>query len=173
MPADKRVKYDADTRRAAAELFEKGRGYHAAATALSIPHGTVKKRCCTYAAVGLGGLLDMGATPRRHTESPKVAAASAVVDQGMAVVDAMAEFGTASRSPLQKWCKACREGGADVLKAKARGRPEGSKTPPRGATREQELERRIRKLEAENAYLRKSIALKAGKRSRTAGKPRP
>lgn len=34
-------------------------------------------------------------------------------------------------------------------------------------TREQELERRVRKLEAENAYLKKSIAPKAEKRSRT------
>ncbi|MCR9037383.1 helix-turn-helix domain-containing protein [Tractidigestivibacter montrealensis] len=35
-------------------------------------------------------------------------------------------------------------------------------------TREQELERRVEMLEAENAYLKKSIALKAEKRSRTA-----
>ena len=33
-------------------------------------------------------------------------------------------------------------------------------------------ERRVRKLEAENAYLKKSMALKAEKRSRTARKPR-
>ena len=38
--------------------------------------------------------------------------------------------------------------------------------------REQELERRVRKLEAENAYLKKSIALKAEKRSRTARRQR-
>lgn len=39
-------------------------------------------------------------------------------------------------------------------------------------TRERELERRVRKPEAENAYLEKSIALKSEKRSRTARRPR-
>ena len=55
--------------------------------------------------------------------------------------------------------------GAEALRPKPKGRPSGSKARPR--TREQELERRVRKLEAENAYLKKSIALKAEKRSRT------
>ena len=38
-------------------------------------------------------------------------------------------------------------------------------------TREQELERQVRRLEAEVAYLKKSIALKAGLRSRTGRRP--
>ena len=40
-----------------------------------------------------------------------MAAASAVVDRGMAVAEAMAEFGIASKPLLQKWRKVCREGG--------------------------------------------------------------
>ena len=88
MRVDMRVRYDADTRRAAAELFEKGYGYSSAATALSIPPGTVKQWCYTYAAAGLEGLLDMGSRSRRYSEGQKVAAASAVVDRGMTVADA-------------------------------------------------------------------------------------
>lgn len=172
MRVDMRVRYDADTRRAAAELFDKGYGYSSAATALSIPPGTVKQWCYTYAAAGLEGLLDMGARSRRYSEGQKVAAASAVVDRGMTVADAMAEFGIASKSPLQKWCKAYREGGAGALKAKTRGRPKGSRAAPKEATREQELERRVRKLEAENAYLKKLAALEAGRRSGAARRRR-
>ena len=45
---------------------------------------------------------------------------------------------------------------------------------PKGAvppTREEELEERVRKLEAQVAYLKKSIALKAQRRSQTGTKP--
>ena len=82
--------------------------------------------------------------------------------------EAMARFGIASPSSFKKWLKAYREEGPEALKPKPKGRPRGSGSPPWEATREQQLERRIQKLEAENAYLKKSIALKAEKRSRTA-----
>lgn len=63
-----------------------------------------------------------------------------------------------------------REGGAQALKPKPKGRPKGSvrAVPP---TREEELAERVRKLEAQVAYLKKSIALKAQKRSQTGTKP--
>lgn len=51
------------------------------------------------------GQLDFSARSRRYSEGQKIAAASAVVERGMAVADAMAEFGIASKSPLQKWYK--------------------------------------------------------------------
>ena len=77
-----------------------------------------------------------------------------------------------STSPFKKWLKAYREEGPEALRPKPRGRPRGSGSPSGETTREQELERRIKRLEAENAYLKKSIALKAEKRSRTARRPR-
>ena len=86
--------------------------------------------------------------------------------------EAMAEFGIASTSPLRKWLKAYREGGPEALRPKPKGRPKGAKAASEETTREQELERRIQKLEAENAYLKKSMALKAEKHSRTARKQR-
>ena len=60
----------------------------------------------------------------------------------------------------------------EALRPKPKGRPKGAKAAPGPMTREQELERRVQKLEAENAYLKKSIALKAEKRSRTARRRR-
>ena len=63
-----------------------------------------------------------------------------------------------------------REGGAQALMPKPKGRPKGSvrAVPP---TREEELAARVRKLEAQVAYLKKSIALKAQRRSQTGTKP--
>ena len=80
----------------------------------------------------------------------------------------MERFGIASTTPLKNWMKAYREGGPEALRPKPRGRRKGTPSPPGEPTREQELERQVRRLEAEVAYLKKSIALKAEKRSRTA-----
>lgn len=73
---------------------------------------------------------------------------------GMTRAEAMEGFGIASTTPLKNWVRAYREGGPEALRPKPRGRPAGSASPPGEPTREQELERRIRKLEAENAYLK-------------------
>lgn len=90
----------------------------------------------------------------RYTYEQKVAAASAVVDGGMAKPRAMAEFGVMSAAPLDRWCRLYREGGAEALRPKPRG--SGPKAAPR--TREEELEERVRKLEAQVAYLKKEAS---------------
>ena len=95
----------------------------------------------------------------RYTYEQKVAAASAVVDGGMSRQDAMREFGVISLAPLDRWCRLYREGGADALRPKPKGRPKGAKAKPRELTREQELEERCRRLETEVAYLKKLRAL--------------
>ena len=100
----------------------------------------------------------------------QVAAAVAVVDDGMAKPEAMERFGIASATPLKQWCRLYRGGGAEALRPRPRGRPRsGAKAAP--TTREQELEREVRRLEAQVAYPRKSMALKAELRSRTGRRP--
>ena len=72
-----------------------------------------------------------------------------------------------------KWAQKYREGGPDALRPKPKGRPRSAEGgEPRPKSREAELEEENRRLRAENAYLKKSIALKAEKRSRTARRPR-
>lgn len=93
----------------------------------------------------------------------EVAAARAVVDGGMSKPEAMAASGIASRTSLDSWCRLYREGGTDALRPKPKGRPKGPAGEGAPKTREQELEARIRKLEAENAYLKKVRALEAEK----------
>lgn len=173
MSEDLRLRYDSSTRARAAELFAEGHGYRSTATLLGLPPTTVRKWHRTYTALGVEGLSVMGKKSRTYCWELKVAAAKAVVEGGEPKAAVMARYGVASLSPLERWCAAYREGGAEALRPKPKGRPRSSASPPRGLTREQELERRIRKLEAENAYLKKSMALKAERRSRTARKPRP
>lgn len=115
----------------------------------------------------------MGSKHSKYTYDQKVAAARAVVDEGATKADAMARFGIASLTPLENWCRLYREGGEEALRPKPKGRPKGVAPGPKPpATREEELESRVRKLEAENAYLKKLAALRAEETLRTGSRPR-
>lgn len=164
------LRHDRLLREQAVELFERGIGYGLTAKRLGVPAEAVRDWQKTYRAIGKDGLLAMGGQQARYDYATKVAAARAVVDGGMSKPEAMVRFGIASATPLKNWCRLYREGGAQALKPKPKGRPKGSvrAVPP---TREEELEKRVRKLEAQVAYLKKSIALKAQRRSQTGTKP--
>ena len=164
-----RTRYDLKIRRRAVELFDEGLGVKSVGKLLGIPWGTVRQWRRTYEAVGIEVLLAETRYTRYDYET-KVAAARAVVDDGRTKAETMDAFGIASISPLEKWCRLYRQGGAEALRPKPKGRPKGSRVAAKKMTREQELEQIIRKLEAENAYLKKSIALKAEKSSRIARK---
>lgn len=159
MRVDLRVKHDVEARKAAVGLFELGQGYKSAAIALSLPVEAVRRWQEIYRAFGSEVLLRMDGKQGRYTYEQKVAAASAVVDGGMAKTEAMAAFGIMSMSSLKKWCALYREGGAEALRPRPKGRPRGSGPKSRERTREQELEERCRRLEAEVAYLKKLRAL--------------
>ena len=162
------VSYDVGLRLRAAELYDRGQGRASIAALLGIPEETVRKWLDIYRSVGIEVLTMMGRKHTAYSFETKLAAVRAVVDEGMTKPEAMAKFGIASPSSFKKWLRACREEGPEALRPRPKGRPRGSGSPTKETTREQELERRVRKLEDENAYLKKSIALKAEKRSRTA-----
>lgn len=165
--------YDVRLRVRAVELYNDGWGRASVASQLGIPEETVRKWLDTYRSVGIEVLAMMGTKKTAYSFETKLAAVRAVADEGMTKPEAMAKFGIASPSSFKKWLKAYREGGSEALRPKPKGRQKGVDSAPAKLTRERELERRIQKLEAENAYLKKSIALKAEKRSRTARRPRP
>ena len=164
-----RCRHDRSVRELAAGMFGEGRGYKSVAGSLGIPAEAVRKWQQTYRATGRDGLLKMGKARSRCDFETKVAASRAVVDDGMAKPEAMERFGIASATPLKQWCRLYRGGGAEALRPRPRGRPRGSGAAP--TTREQELEREVRRLEAQVAYLKKSMALKAELRSRTGRRP--
>lgn len=159
MRIDCRVKHDVEVRRKAAELFASGKGSCAVSNALFIPLSTVKEWHYIYHAFGSEVLLTMDGKQAPYTYEQKVAAARAVIEDGMTKSEAMAKFKIMSLSPLKLWCKLYRTGGAEALKPKPKGRPKGSKSKPQKCTREQELEERCRRLETEVAYLKKLRAL--------------
>ena len=161
------LRHDRLLREQAVEMFERGFGYRLTAGRLGVSAETVREWQKMYRVIGRGGLPAMGVKRARYDYETKVAAARAVVDGGMSKPEAMVRFDIASATPLKKWCRLYREGGAQALKPKPKGRPKGA-VPP---TREEELEERVRKLEAQVAYLKKSIALKAQRRSQTGTKP--
>ena len=167
------MRHDRLLRKQAAQMFEKGFGYGVTAKSLGISAATVREWQKMYHVIGKGRLLAMGIKQARYDYETKVAAAKAVVDGGMSKPEAMMRFGIASATPLKQWCRLYRQGGAQALKPKPKGRPKGSVRAVRAVppTREEELEERVRKLEAQVAYLKKSIALKAQKRSQTGTKP--
>ena len=164
------MRHDRLLREQAAQMFEKRCGYRVTAKRLGMSAATVREWQKMYRVIGRSGFLAMGVKQARYDYETKVAAARAVVDGGMSKPEAMVRFGIASVTPLKQWCRLYRQGGAQALKPKPKGRPKGSvrAVPP---TREEELAERVRKLEAQVAYLKKSIALKAHKRSQTGTKP--
>lgn len=165
------MRHDRLLRKQAAQMFEKGFGYGVTASRLGVSAETVREWQKMYRVIGKGGLLAMGVKHTRYDYETKVAAARAVVDGGMSKPEAMVRFGIASTTPLKQWCRLYREGGAQALKPKPKGRPKGLGVGAVPPTREEELAERVRKLEAQVAYLKKSIALKAQKRSQTGTKP--
>ena len=167
MSVDLGLRHDRLLREQAVEMFERGFGYRLTAGRLGVSAETVREWQKMYRVIGRGGLLAMGVKRAKYDYETKVAAARAVVDGGMSKPEAMVRFDIASATPLKQWCRLYREGGAQALKPKPKGRPKGA-VPP---TREEELEERVRKLEAQVAYLKKSIALKAQRRSQTGTKP--
>ena len=164
------MRHDRLLRKQAAQMFESGFGYGLTAKKLGMSAATVREWQKTYRVIGKDGLLAMGIKHTKYDYETKVAAAKAVVDGEMSKPEAMMHFGIASATPLKQWCRLYRQGGAQALKPKPKGRPKGSAraVPP---TREEELAERVRKLEAQVAYLKKSIALKAHRRSQTGTKP--
>lgn len=171
MSANLGIRHDRLLRKQAIEMFEKGLGYGLTARKLGMSAATVREWQKTYRVIGKGRLLTMGIKHTKYDYETKVAAAAAVVDGGMSKPEAMVRFGIASATPLKQWCRLYRESGAQALKPKPKGRPKGLGVGAVPPTREEELEERVRKLEAQVAYLKKSIALKAQRRSQTGTKP--
>lgn len=152
--------------------MDAGHSRDAIASLLDVPASTVKQWIHTYKAIGLEGLLAMGSTHKRYDFETKLAAVSDFLDRGSTKQEIMIRYGIASKSPLERWIRSFGDGGADALKPRPKGRPAGAKAHAAPKAREQELEERVRKLEAENAYLKKAAALRAEKRLQAGSVPR-
>ena len=69
-------------------------------------------------------------------------------------MDPAREFGLSSDQLVTNWIRAWRAGGDQALRPQPKGRPTGS-SPSKAITEEDRLRRKVLKLQAENAYLKK------------------
>ena len=111
MRMDRRVKYDVEVRRKAAELFASGMGSCAVASTLSVPRQTAKEWHHIYHAFGSEVLLTMDGKQALYIYEQKVAAARAVIEDGMTKSEAMAKFKIMSLAPLELWCRRLKDAG--------------------------------------------------------------
>ena len=102
MRVDRRVKYDVEVRRKVAELFASGMGSCTVASTLSVPLSTVKEWHHIYHVFGSEVLLIMDGKQAPYTYEQKVAAARAVIEDGMTKTEAMAKFKIMSLAPLKR-----------------------------------------------------------------------
>ena len=150
------MRHSMETRARAADLFEQGCASKSAAKILGVSERAVKKWLYTYRALGKEALLVPA--HRRYDYETKLAAAMDVVDNGLSKLEAMEKHGIKSLSPLKKWRASYASGDLEALRPKPRGRRPKPERPVY-ATREEELEARVRELELENEILKRISAL--------------
>ena len=162
------ARYDVSMRLRAVELYEQGCGRDKIASLLGMSLGTVREWLAVYRSVGIEVLAMTGGKHATYSFETKLAAVRAVVDEGMTKPAAMARFGITSTTSLKTWLRAYREGGPDALRPKPKGRHKGDVLP----AQEDDTRAGARAADPEagsgERLLKKSIALKAEKRSRTA-----
>ena len=140
----------------AADLFEEGYGREAVAARLGVNDGTVRNWEYAYRALGKEALLN--GERLSYSQDLKIEAARMFLDEGITKPQVMERLGIKSKTALERWIRDYRAGGAAALEPKPRGRrPKTGK--PAYATREEELEARVRELELENEILKRISAL--------------
>ena len=140
------MRYDDGIRTRVAELFELGWSHDAVARYLEMDNDLLRSWHYTYRALGKEALFVTA--HKTYDFETKLAAVRDSLENGLSKPEIMAKYGIASLTPLRNWLRLYREGGADALRPKPKGRPRKPMEPVY-ATREEELEARIRELELE------------------------
>ena len=120
--ADKRTRtYSEKTRKQAAQILAEGVGHRALAGKLNIPEATARQWARTYSVGGEEALLNAGTRHHVYSFETKLAV---VQDRarGLTVREVMVKHRVPSESSVKAWCRQFREGGADALVDKPRGR---------------------------------------------------
>jgi transposase len=134
------------------ELFESGIGYRAASYRLGVSLTSVRDLRLRWNLRGRLCLVESNAKRNFSFEVKKE-----VVDRflaGETKMELAAEFELSSVKVVNLWTRAWQEGGDDALKPKPKGRPAGT-SKPTSLSEEDQLRQQVKRLEAENAYLKK------------------
>ena len=135
------------------ELFESGLGYRVASSRLGISSTSARDFSLRWRLHGRLALVE-SKTKRNFTFEVK----KEVVERFLAGESKMVlavEFGLNSEKSVAQWVRAWHDGGDEALMPKPKGRPVGSSKNQDGLSKEELLRQHIKRLEAENAYLKK------------------
>ena len=127
-------------------LLDAGFGYKAVAARLDVHKDVARKWEYAYRALGKEGLLSRNS--KSYSQDEKLEAVRLFLDEGLSKPQVMELKGIKSLSALERWIRDYRRGGAEALAPKPRGRRAKPESPVY-ATREEELEARVRELELE------------------------
>ena len=173
MEKEARFRHDPMVRLRAIELSEQGLGWKAIASTLAISKTIVKEWIYSYRAIGMDS-MNMGSNHKKYDYETRLAAVKDI-ESGLTRQEVMSKYGIASLNTLKNWCRNYHKGGPDALLPK-RSSGNSLAIPKRAVSKTHErifevsseeilemqtLKVRLRKLEAENAYLKKVRALKA------------
>ena len=134
------------------DLFESGLGYVAAASRYGFSSAVVKHFHRRWMLHGRLCLVESKTKSSFPFEIKKE-----VVERflaGATKMELAAEFELRSVQLVTTWTRQWRAGGDEALMPKPKGRPVGS-SPGLGASEEDKLRQQVKRLEAENAYLKK------------------
>ena len=149
------MRHSMKTKEKAFALFESGHGRKAVAKALKLSEGIVLKWLYSYRVIGKEALYM--STYKHYDYETKLAAVRDFLEFGLSRQEVLDKYQIRSISPFRSWVRAYREGGPDALKPKPKGRPK--KSAVTYATREEELEARVKELELELALQKRMNAL--------------
>ena len=142
------------------ELYEAGASYPEIKIQLGIDKHDFRDWRDTIRIFGPSRFLMSHTSKTKYSYKIKLAAVKARVEEQIPYQDILARYGVAPKL-LRRWCKIYSEHGEAGLQPKKQGRPAGAKQKPvQELTPIEEMELRIKRLEAENAILKKVAALK-------------
>lgn len=111
-----------EVRQRAVEILQEGVGHRALAAKLGIPQATARQWARAYAVGGADAVLNAGARHHTYSYDVKLAVVKDRLENGLTVREAMIKHKIPSESSVKAWCRQYRDGGADALIDKPRGR---------------------------------------------------
>ncbi|WP_162611009.1 helix-turn-helix domain-containing protein [Gordonibacter sp. An230] len=90
-------------RESAADLFDEGLGYKAAASRLGVGREVAREWAYAYRALGREGVLHDDCRRRKYSAEVKLSAVRDRLD-GVSVAEVMKRYGVANRRQVREWC---------------------------------------------------------------------
>ncbi len=122
------VTYDTRIRKQAVKILATGAGHRLLATKLGIPEATARQWARAYAVGGQAAVLNAGSKHRVYPYELKLSVVLDRLENGLSVREVMIKHGVPSESSVKTWCRQYREGGAEALVDRPRGRKPKNKT---------------------------------------------